>query len=78
MTKLVNPETVSIERLREFVKAAELLADNELDMIFPLSEYSTYARVILADVMELLERREMLEYRRQFTEEFRGAPDLTA
>jgi len=61
----VNSETVSLERLREFIKAAELLADNEIDLILPFSERSAsvYANAIRSDLMELLERRESAEYR---------------
>ena len=59
----VTSETISLARLRELLKAAELLADNEVDILFPESEYSAYASVLERDLRELLERRESAQYR---------------
>ena len=61
--KQVTSETISLARLRELLKAAELLADNEVDILFPESEYSAYASVLKRDLFDLLERRESAQYR---------------
>jgi hypothetical protein len=62
----VNSETISLERLREFLAAAELLSHNELPMIFGF-HYETITELssLIQHLRELLARREQREYAKQ-------------
>lgn len=55
--KTVTSETVSLERLRELLTAAELLSNGEIDFILG-EEYAEWMASIAFDLKKILQRRE--------------------